>query len=216
MVFADEILFLYFRDFLKRCEEYGLHESNKETGVVRTSELQPNELQQLTNMARTRNAKMEQYRQKKELQEQIQKIKIVMEREHIDDGVKRDFYLKVLKSSIMESQEELTSIAQEKQILEYMAKRAQDGDGEEQMRQRKPVKPLKPIIITRDAAQKAVYGLGYPSLPTMSVADFYEERVRSGVFPDPSVVRDPNSLQARAMRGDTTELDEMEDIKKVS
>lgn len=40
--------------------------------------------------------------------------------------------------------------------------------------------PLKPVIITRDAIQKAVYGAGYPSLPTMTVEEFYDKRVKEG------------------------------------
>lgn len=41
--------------------------------------------------------------------------------------------------------------------------------------------PLKPVIITRDAVQKAVYGLGYPSIPTMTVEEFYDNRVKEGL-----------------------------------
>jgi len=44
---------------------------------------------------------------------------------------------------------------------------------------------MKPVIITKDAIQKAVYGAGYPSLPTFTVQDFYDQRVRDGIFPDP-------------------------------
>lgn len=71
---------------------------------------------------------------------------------------------------------------------------------------------MKPIIITRDAAQKAVYGAGYPSLPTMTVAEFYEERVASGIFPDASKQQD-NSLQSQYNRNEA-ETDEKEKEEK--
>lgn len=167
-------------------------------------------------MSKQRNTKIEQYRIKKELDDQIKKIKIVMEREHIDDDLKREFYIKLIKSSIMNSVDEISSIEQEKQILDHMSQmKHDDPDSERPKPVRRPTQPLRPIIITKDAVQKAVYGLGYPSMPTMTVDEFYTQRVEEGIFPDPSVVRDPNSLQSRAMRGEATELDEQEEVKKV-
>lgn len=159
-----------------------------------------------------RNAKLEKYRQKKELEDEVKKLKLLMKQEHIEDEVKRDFYVKLLKTSVLDAQEELSSLAQEKQILDFQRNRPQS----EQNRPppRRPVQPLKPVIITKDLAQKAIYGLGYPSLPTMTVSEFYDERVRAGVFPDPTKPRDEHSLQARAMRGEATELDELEDIER--
>lgn len=46
----------------------------------------------------------------------------------------------------------------------------------------KPVlnKPLKAVIITKDEVQKHVFGYGYPSLPRMSVQEFYDSRVQDG------------------------------------
>lgn len=167
-------------------------------------------------MSRQRNTKIEQYRIKKELDDQIKQIKIAMDREDIDDDLKREFYIKLIKSSIMNGIDEIASIEQEKQILDHMSKMQHDNPEHERPKPlKRPTQPLKPIIITKDAAQKAVYGLGYPSYPTMTVDEFYTQRVKDGVFPDPSVVRDPNSLQSRAMRGETTELDEQEEVKKV-
>lgn len=46
----------------------------------------------------------------------------------------------------------------------------------------KPSRPLQPIIITRDAVQKQVFGMGYPSLPVMSIEEFYDERARNGWY----------------------------------
>ncbi|KAG4074025.1 hypothetical protein HA402_014230 [Bradysia odoriphaga] len=210
-----EVSEVYFRDFLKRCIEYGLTATNTETALAQV-ERQPNsEVAALIAMSRQRNTKIEQYRIKKELDDQIKQIKIVMEREHIDDDLKRDFYIKLIKSSIMNSVDEISSVEQEKQILDHMSKlRHDDPDSDRPKPVRRPTQPLRPIIITKDEVQKAVYGLGYPSMPTMTVDEFYTQRVADGVFPDPTVVRDPNSLQMRAMRGETTELDEQEEVKK--
>lgn len=197
---------------------------------------------ELTQMAHDRNAKLEQYRRKKELNDEIGRIRILMEREHIDDALKREFYVKLVRSSCLEATDELRSLAQEQQMLAMMGGRGGgqraiggfEGEGgavggsnaeaggscshghhhHPNHRHGPRPAPLKPVIITKDAFQKAVYGAGYPSLPTYSVDEFYEERVAAGVFPDPTVQRDPNSVQARAMRGEATELDEEQDIQR--
>lgn len=226
------------RDFLARCETYGLHQPTDRSLVhAASSTAAPTDkMEELTQMAAQRNAKLEAYRAKKELDEQIKQIRVLMEREHIDDALRRDFYLKLVRASCLEAVDELRSLAQEGQMLQMMvdprrrAADADDADADEAAggacghahghghshhhHQRPKAPPLRPVIITKDAFQKAVFGAGYPSLPTMSVDDFYENRVAEGIFPDPTKPRDPNSVQARAARGETTELDEQEDIQK--
>lgn len=165
----------------------------------------------LTAMVLERNHKLEKYRQKKELEDEIKKIKIVMKRDHIDDEVKRDFYIKLLKSSVIDAQDELTMIEQEKQILEFQRNYPQQAA---ERAPRRPVQPLKPIIITKDLAQKAVYGLGYPSFPTYTVSEFYDQRVRDGIFPDPTAAKHQNSLQDRAMGDDSAQKEEEQDIEQ--
>jgi hypothetical protein len=48
---------------------------------------------------------------------------------------------------------------------------------------------LKPVIITRDSMQKQVYGLGYPSLPTFTVDEWYTQMTDEGWFPKPGYYR---------------------------
>lgn len=204
-----------FRDFLKRCADYEVCDENSNTTVCATSNAASNDqAAALAQMVTQRNQKLEKYRIKKELEDEVKKLKIVLEREHIDEETKREFFVKLLKLSVIDAQEELASIQQEKQILEFQKMRQQSGSDPEKRPPRRPVQPLKPIIITKDLAQKAVYGLGYPSLPTMTVSEFYDQRVRDGIFPDPNAVRKPNSLQERAKLGDTADLDEQQDIER--
>lgn len=168
------------------------------------------------NNAKQRNRKIEQYRQHKELNDQIKQLKIAMEREELDDEIIREFYEKLIKSSILDTAEELQNLQTEKEMLIYREKMKED-DGVEQHK-RKPatsVPKLKPIIITTDELQKAIYGVGYPSLPTMTVAEFYDERVRDGIFPDPSKATTSNlSLQQRG-EGAMKAHDEADEIEKV-
>lgn len=177
-----------FRDFLKRAADYGLHTIQATQAVEASNSSDP--MASLTRTVLSRNQKLEKYRQQKELEDEINKLKVVMkEQEKIDDETEREFYVKLLKMSVIDAQDELASIEQEKQILAYQKSRGEMSADERNVEDKKVVapKPLKPVIITKDLAQKAVYGLGYPSLPTMTVQDFYDERVREKFFPDPKM-----------------------------
>ncbi|XP_037806170.1 immunoglobulin-binding protein 1 [Lucilia sericata] len=63
-------------------------------------------------------------------------------------------------------------------------------------------KPMQPFIITKDATQKAVFGLGYPSLPIMTVDEFYQQRVDQGIFPDAEKMAQINKEKAIAAAQD--------------
>ncbi|XP_059616876.1 immunoglobulin-binding protein 1 [Phlebotomus argentipes] len=181
IVDASEV---YYRDFLKRCSDYGLAEGVS-LALARPSnggDGSAGEIAMLMRMAEGRNAKVQKYRQKKELQDRINELKVAMEREELDEEQQKEFYVKMLKSCVMECEEDLASVATEKQMLEYGSKMG--GKDDSKPPPRGP--PLKPVIITRDAVQQAIYGAGYPSLPTMTVQDFYDQRVAEGIFPDPT------------------------------
>lgn len=201
----------FARDFLKRCADYEVYEPNPNSSVVKSSTDKSDEKAALTAMVFERNHKLEKYRQKKELEDEIKKIKILMKQEHVDEEVERDFYIKLLKLSVIDAQDELTMIEQEKQILEFQRNYPEQAAHKAP---RRPVQPLRPIIITKDLAQKAVYGLGYPSLPTMTVSEFYDQRVLDGIFPDPKAAKNQNSLQDRAMGNDTAQMEEQQDVEQ--
>lgn len=79
---------------------------------------------------------------------------------------------------------------------------------------RPPPPPLRPVIITKDEVQKAVFGAGYPSLPVLSVKEFYDQRVRDGIFPDPTKKKEgPMSLQQASIAGVSLD-DEQEEVEK--
>lgn len=171
----------------------------------------------LQSMALTRDAKLKKFREKKELQDQIKQMKIAMSAEHIDDDVKREFYLTLMKSCILEARDELVTCDQEKQVLEHLAKR---GELDSAVADRHPMaaaapKPLMPIIITKDVVQKAVLGLGYPSVPTFTVQEFYDQRVRDGIFPDAeqSKQMQKNSLQ-NMTEEDEKAFEEKDEVEK--
>uniref|UniRef100_A0A1B0C9Q6 Putative immunoglobulin-binding protein 1 n=1 Tax=Lutzomyia longipalpis TaxID=7200 RepID=A0A1B0C9Q6_LUTLO len=202
---------VYYTDFLKRCADYGLAEGVPQQLVKSTNgggDAPGGEMAMLMRMAEGRNAKMQKFRQKKELQERIAELKVAMDREDINEDQQREFYVKTLKSCAMECEDDLASVAMEKQMLEFGSKMG----GREEAKPPPRGPPLKPVIITRDAVQQAVYGRGYPSLPTMTVQDFYDQRVAEGIFPDPS--KAPPEQKQKSLQNMTVEDDELEEIEK--
>ncbi|XP_073835950.1 immunoglobulin-binding protein 1-like [Musca autumnalis] len=185
----------------------------------------------------TRNNKIAQFRRKKELEEQIKKMRVAVRSETVDDEVKRNF----LQKSIIETYEELEDIKLEKGVAEMRKQRMAEfgttrmddilpqggviGPGVPAMAgghshshghahhhhhhgaAPKP-KPMQPF--TKDATQKAVFGMGYPSLPVMSVDEFYSQRVQEGIFPDEEKMARINAEKALAAAQDPEEKEEEE------
>lgn len=202
---------VYFKDFLKRCNQYSLSNyefKNEESNNDKSNkeEEKKSELEVIQSQVNTRANKIQKYREQKELQSRLEDLKRNVENEHCDEEIKRDYFLTMIKLFIHQAIDELSSIEMEKQILEHMAKM----NPEERKKKGPQPAPLKPVIITRDAVQKAVFGTGYPSLPSMTVEEFYDKRVRDGIFPDASKTK---SLQDAAM-ADRTLNDESEDVEK--
>ncbi|TWW55848.1 immunoglobulin-binding protein 1 [Takifugu flavidus] len=184
----------YFNDFLKRCKEYNVtdFELPKSTDENRSpgagsdlSTVGPSSTD-LVSMAVQRRAKIERYRQKKELESRLTDVQRAVESGQADEEATRDFYLLNIKKWITVGLEELESIAQEVEILRSMG----GGNQGATRRPAQPVRPpMKPFILTKDALQAQVFGSGYPSLPTMSVDDWYEQHRKQGGLPDQGIPR---------------------------
>ncbi|NXO67021.1 IGBP1 protein, partial [Phainopepla nitens] len=178
----------HFLRFLRLCRSYGLgsfqlppgtpggEEAGKEAGSPRDP-AQPN----LVAMAMSRTAKIERYKQKKELENKLASLSSSVESGTADEDQIREFYTLQIQKWIGTSLEEMESIDQELVIL-----RSRDAARQAPAGPRGPSRPakapMKPFILTRDAAQARVFGLGYPGLPTMTVDDWYEQRRRQGVI----------------------------------
>lgn len=185
---------IYFRDFLQRCNDYGISNveipppppSEEELAIV-VDDKRPCQFD-LMGAARTRASKIQRYKEEKALEEELKKLVKVVNAACVDEEVKRDYYMKLIKSFVSKAEEELDCLQTERKILAHMKsvkKEETAASSAENKRKFKPPpqKPLMPVIITRDEVQKAVFGAGYPSLPTMTVQEFYEKRVQDGIFP---------------------------------
>lgn len=105
-------------------------------------------------MAAQRNAKIERYRQKKELESRLTDVQRAVDSGQADDEVTRDFYLLNIKKWITVGLEELESIAQEVEILKNM-------DGVSKGATKQPAQAarpaMKPFILTKDAVQVGLF-----------------------------------------------------------
>jgi len=179
-----ETVVVYYRDYLERCKDYGLTEA--EIPKVKDPDEKVNKSNggrpDLAKMNAEREAKMARYKQMKQLEEDLKRLKLVVAGEATrDEDVMREFYLKMIQKFVNVSLDEMNGLSMEMDMVRHMEMiRAGKIVEEKKVERRK----LKPIIITKDKLQKEVYGLGYPSLPVMSIEEFYDDRVRTGWWED--------------------------------
>jgi immunoglobulin-binding protein 1 len=182
---------VYFKDFLKRCTDYAIVDieiPELEEQLLESSESvkQQPRASDLATMARERNAKIQRYKEQKALESHLEDLKkSIGNMSIVDEELERKYYLTLIKNFANQAVDELNSIEMEKPLLEHMAKVRKGetvGNANDNVKKTKfpPPKPLQPIIITRDEIQKKVFGAGYPSLPTMTVQEFYEKRIKDG------------------------------------
>ncbi|KAF1675582.1 Immunoglobulin-binding protein 1, partial [Pygoscelis papua] len=178
----------HFWRFLKLCRSYGLgsfhlppagppgEEDAGSPSPGGPAAAQPS----LVAMASSRQAKIERYKQKKELENRLASMRTFVESGQADEDQIREFYILQIQKWINTSLEEIESIDQEVVILRSRGT-AKQSSAPLHGTSRQVRAPLKPFILTRDAAQAKVFGAGYPGLPTMTVDDWYEQRRRQGV-----------------------------------
>jgi len=152
----------YYQDFHHLCQLYGL---------AKVIEFSLNRLDNPVNQS-NRVAKMQQYKNKKQLEEKIAELE---KRENVEEEIQRDIYLSHIKLWIMKCEEELYNINSEIPMLEHMEKLR---GGELKPAPVITPKVMKPFILVKSQLQKEVYGAGYPSLPTMTLNEYYETEVK--------------------------------------
>ncbi|XP_068182326.1 immunoglobulin-binding protein 1 [Antennarius striatus] len=183
-----------FTDFLRRSKDYNVaqFELPRPTDENTGSEGEPQNglstataaSSDLVSLAAKRQAKIERYRQKKELESRLSDVRRAVDSGQADDEVCRDFYLLNVKRWITVCLEEIESIEQEVEILRRMDVPRPGGAPQPAPAIRQA---FKPFILTKDRVQAQVLGAGYPSLPTMTVDDWYDQHRKHGVLPDQGI-----------------------------
>lgn len=207
-----KIVEAYYFDFLTRIKDYGIaNVPNLQKKDGDSEEKPQNPKPNLAKMNREREDKIRRYKESKEIETRLKQLKTAVDNPSCDDEVLREYYLKLIRKFVFLAMDEITSFETEKEILAHMAKmRASGGANALALPEKRPKRPLKPIIITRDAIQKEVFGMGYKNLPVMSIEEFYEQRVRDGWFPA-NTSKPQKSLQDRAADADHAKCMEEEE-----
>lgn len=192
---------VYCRDFLKLCNQYkvtqvdipGLKEEEDEEEQGKVEPKVASQRPDMAQLTRQREQKLARFREQKETERKLHELQKSVTREHVDEEEKREYYLMLLQKWIGTCIEQLESIQMELPILEHM----KQGGGQETgsisaaanvdtSRKKQSQLPFqRPFIVTKDKLQKAVFGAGYPSVPVMSIDEFYESSVAAGDLPPP-------------------------------
>lgn len=186
----------HFINFLTQCHCYHVAEfqlpqsknNSAENNTASSSMAYPN----LVAMASQRQAKIERYKQKKELEHRLSALKSAVESGQADDERVREYHLLHLRRWIGICLEEIESIDQEIKILKERDSPREESTSHSSLPE-KP--PMKPFILTRNKAQAKVFGAGYPSLATMTVSDWYDQHQKYGALPDRGIAKPPSAAQ---------------------
>ncbi|XP_032616932.1 immunoglobulin-binding protein 1 family member C [Hylobates moloch] len=163
----------------------------------------------LVAMASQRQAKIELYKQKKELEHRLSTIKSAMESDQADDERVHEYYLHHLQRWIGISLEEIESIDQEIKILGEKDS-SREASTSNSSHQKRP--PLKPFILTQNMARAKVFGAGYPSLASMTVSDWYDQQQKHGVLPDQGIAKaTPEEFRKATQQQEDQEKEEEDD-----
>lgn len=182
---------IYYKDFITRLNDYKICDVNLKQGQDEEEDRKQNsktKFDPLIKSAQLRSSKITLFREMKELDEQLSALKtIILEKKNkgliIDDEVERKFYLKLIHRWLNMSIEELSSIEMEKPMAKMrISMMSSNNTSSGNKYNLKKTKALKPIIITRDQVQKKVYGLGYPSIPTVTVDEFVSQKINDGTL----------------------------------
>ncbi|XP_076246707.1 immunoglobulin binding protein Tap42 [Calliopsis andreniformis] len=212
---------IYFVDFLKRVKAYGLTnidipEIKSEHDIESVPKGARSNAELITEMVNRRNTKLQRYKEQKELESQLETLRKNLSNLNIDDEDKREYFVTLIKLYVNLAIEELSSLAAEKPILEHMKTvgKTESMTSHASHKHKHTVPKLQPIIITRDAVQKKVYGAGYPSLPILTVQEFYDQRVKEGDWPDSSQRNQVNSKCLQDIANSGIDDEEQEEIQK--
>lgn len=173
---------IYLRDFLERLKSYGIigfslpwisddDQNNEEMNKAR----------QGFDPSKQRKIKVQRFQQEKELTELVKSIESELYLNADDDSLMRELVLYRLRLGALKALNDLDRIDEERPLAKHMLD-LRTGQANT-LPKRQPMRPAQaPFIITRDEAQKKVFGRGYPSLPTMTVDEWYDDMMKKGRF----------------------------------
>ncbi|KAL5961634.1 Immunoglobulin-binding protein 1 [Taenia solium] len=180
----------YYDEFMDLVECYGIPDLPKRLTVHDSSGDSAN-LKSKTSVVRrdpnvVREEKIRAYKAKKALEQRLENF-LSFDSPHTDDEVLRDESVALVRYWAYTAVEELKLIDEEVAILSRFP--GPQGPSSPPP----PIIRQPPLLITREKIRAAVFGAGYPSLPTMTLDQFVELQVQQGLMPPPQSVKDSKS-----------------------
>jgi len=99
-----------------------------------------------------------------------------------DEFTQREINLILLRLWSIRAINELDMLEEELKILKYFEENKNTLKNEQKTKPTTAEGGFKPLIIARTEEQKKVFGLGYPSIPTVTVDEWYDQMSKSGGF----------------------------------
>lgn len=218
-----DMVVVYLEDFLGRLRDYGVFTGTIPRGkkegeaAAAATAAAPVGRPDLKAMNAEREAKIRRFKAGKEREERLTAFEARRLEEKLAEDEERKYWLETIDHWADRACDDLKCLHEEREILEFMALRSAGGGKAEVAAPPPPPKnqgnPFagRPFILTRDKLQKQVFGMGYPSLPSMTVEEWYDDQVASGLLPSPDQSR---SQMAKAMNAHDPEAQRAEEEAK--
>uniref|UniRef100_A0A915Q6G7 TAP42-like protein n=1 Tax=Setaria digitata TaxID=48799 RepID=A0A915Q6G7_9BILA len=191
---------IYLQDFLERLKSYNIIDFDFFETYEVNGKKEIGKSKHDIDPSRQRELKLRQFQQEKELIELVENSESELHSNGDDDSLVRELILNRLHLAAIKSVNELRRIEEERPLAEHMLK-IQTGQAEAFSERAVRQSGQTPFIVTRDALQKKVFGLGYPSIPTMTVNEWYDDMMKNGRFG----VINPGSSENKS---DSSDVDE--------
>ena len=199
----------HFLNYLTQCQCYHVAQfelpQTKNNSAENNTASSPTAYPSLILMASQRQAKIERYKQRKEVEHRLSAMRSAMEGGQVDDEHVREYYLLYLRRWVCISLEEIESIDEEIKILGEKDSFEEASTSHSSLQDRPPVKPF---ILARNAAQAKVFGAGYPSLASLTVSEWYDQHQKFGALPDQEIAKRASEVKRAAQEKEDQEQKE--------
>uniref|UniRef100_A0A914YGR0 Immunoglobulin-binding protein 1 n=1 Tax=Panagrolaimus superbus TaxID=310955 RepID=A0A914YGR0_9BILA len=170
----------YYRSYLERLLAYNviafkLPWLDEEGQII--EEKETTELPKIDHSIR-RQQKIQRIETQNKLEEALAKLKKERERND-DEATLREYTVVLLRTWALKAMTELEAIAEELPLAEHFIKVQQ---GQAIHKPSAPRSSLPPFIIAKTEEQRKVFGLGYPSIPSYTVDQWYDQMQAKGRF----------------------------------
>lgn len=175
------------KKFLQTVVNYGMGHENVER-VLRSEQFDTlgSGPADLVAAQQSRNEKIEKFKRMKTLEFRVEELeRRIQSGQEVDEETNREYYLSLVKKWIEDSVESLEREVRPALYFErnrHKLDTSMDADRPStSSRSESRVNPTnQTITIVRDHLQKQVFGLGYPSRPTVTVDEFISKKINDG------------------------------------